>query len=54
IAAAAAEAGALLLAERPPSLDLAGFDARRRRDMAALRAWLATEAPQAWPKPPSP
>jgi hypothetical protein len=54
IAAAAAEAGALLLAERPPSLDLAGFDARRRRDVAALHAWLATEAPQAWPKPPSP
>lgn len=54
VASAAAEAGALLLPERPPSLDLAGFDARRRRDVAALRAWLATEAPQASPKPPAP
>jgi len=42
-----------VLPERPPSLDLAGFDARRRRDGAALRAWLATEAPQACATPPA-
>lgn len=46
VAAAAAEAGALLLRERPPSLDLARLDLRRRDDLARLAAWLALEAPQ--------
>ncbi len=46
VAAAAGEAGALLLPERPESLDLAGFDPRRRADRARLSAWLAMEPPQ--------
>jgi hypothetical protein len=45
VAAAAAEASARLLADRPPSLDLGGLDLRRRADRARLAAWLAMEAP---------
>ncbi len=46
VAAAAAEAGACLLPERPASLDLGRIDLRRRADLARLAAWLAIEAPQ--------
>jgi len=41
VAAAAESCGAVLLAERPPALDLARYDARRRSHGAALAAWLA-------------
>ncbi len=41
VAGAAAECGAVLLRERPPALDLAHYDARRRAHAAALAAWLA-------------
>jgi hypothetical protein len=46
VRAAAAECGAQLLPDRPPSLDLATLDLRRRDDLARLAAWLAMEAPQ--------
>lgn len=46
VASAAQEVGAQVLAARPPSLDLAGLDLRRRDDLARLAAWLALEAPQ--------
>jgi hypothetical protein len=46
VAAAAAEAGTLVLPEAPPSLDLARLDLRRRADRARLAGWLALEAPQ--------
>lgn len=54
VAAAAAEAGARLLPERPPALDLGRLDLRRRADLARLVAWLATEAPQDRAMPPAP
>lgn len=54
VAAAAAEAGACLLRERPPSLDLGRLDLRRRADRARLAAWLAMEAPQESPTSPAP
>ena len=54
VAAAAAEAGAMLLAERPAALDLGRLDLRRRADRARLAAWLATEAPQDGATPPGP
>ncbi|HYF08082.1 MAG TPA: hypothetical protein VD970_10700 [Acetobacteraceae bacterium] len=41
VASAAAEAGVALWPERPAALDLAGYDPRRRDDMARLRAWLS-------------
>lgn len=46
VAAAAAEAGAVLLPARPPALDMGALDLGRRDDLAKLRAWLAIEAPQ--------
>jgi hypothetical protein len=46
VRAAAAEVGAQLLPARPPSLDLASLDLRRRDDLARLADWLAMEAPQ--------
>jgi hypothetical protein len=52
VAAAAAEAGACLLPDRPPSLDLARIDLRRRADRARLSAWLAMEAPPGAATPP--
>jgi fructose/tagatose bisphosphate aldolase len=45
VAAAAAEAGAVILPARPPSLDLGLLDLRRRDDLARLAAWLAMEPP---------
>jgi hypothetical protein len=54
VASAAAEIGAVLLPARPPSLDLAGLDLRRRDDLARLAAWLAMEAPQGSPTSPAP
>lgn len=54
VAAAAAEIGARVLPARPPALDLAGLDLRRRADAARLAAWLATEPPQAPATPPAP
>jgi hypothetical protein len=42
VAATAAGLGALLLAERPPALDLAALDLRRAADRLRLQAWLAT------------
>jgi hypothetical protein len=41
VAAAAAEAGALLLPARPPALDLATIDLARPRGQASLARWLA-------------
>lgn len=40
---AALEVGAILLARRPPALDLAGLDLRRPRGRARLAAWLRGE-----------
>lgn len=53
VAAAAREAGAAILPERPPALDLGRLDLRRRADMARLAAWLAIEAPQEGGTPPA-
>ena len=52
VAAAAGEAGALLLPARPPALDLGRIDLGRRDDLARLAAWLAMVVPQASPTPP--
>jgi hypothetical protein len=41
VAAAAAEAGAVLLAERPPALDLGPVNLRRPGGLALLARWLA-------------
>jgi hypothetical protein len=46
VSSAAAALGAQVLPARPPSLDLARIDLRRRDDLARLAVWLATEAPQ--------
>jgi len=54
VVAAAAEAGASLLPESPPALDLGRLDLRRRDDLARLAAWLAMEAPQDGATPPAP
>ena len=54
VAAAAAEAGARLMPERPPSLDLGRIDAGRPAGAARLAAWLAMEAPQEGATPPAP
>lgn len=54
VAAAAAEAGSVLLPERPPALDLGRLDLRRRSDIARVASWLAMEAPQGSPTPPAP
>ncbi|NMJ42576.1 hypothetical protein GWK16_15120 [Roseomonas sp. JC162] len=54
VAGAAAEAGVVLLPSRPPSLDLARLDLRRRAGAARLAAWLAMEAPQGSPTPRAP
>jgi hypothetical protein len=53
VSRAAAEIGASILPVRPPCLDLAGLDPRRRDDLARLAAWLATEAPQDGATPPA-
>jgi hypothetical protein len=54
VAGAAAEAGAVVLPERPPCLDLGRLDLRRRADRARLSGWLAMEAPQDGATPPAP
>lgn len=53
VSRAAADIGASTLPARPPSLDLAALDLRRRDDLARLAAWLATEAPQDGATPPA-